>query len=84
MAERKMKIVVISSEGRATVYPKGSVDIDVPMSTNLQDILDIMGLRDDYELYIKVDPQKKLAAYPVDAIAILPAQIRPSRSVILE
>lgn len=84
MAEQSMKIVVITADGQPRAYPKGKVDVDVPMDTVLQDIQEILELREDYELYIKVDSRKKLSAYQVEAIAILPARLKPSRSVRLE
>ena len=84
MAEQPMKIVVITTDGQARAYLNGKVNVDVSLELVLQDIQDILELRDDYELYIKVDSRKTLSAYHAEAIAILPARLKPSRSVRLE
>ena len=83
MADRKTKIIVIRDDGRATVYPSGIVDTDSAANTVVQDIKDLLPLSGDYELYVKVNSRTKLSSISFDAIAILPTNIKPSRSVSL-
>lgn len=84
MAEIQTKIVIIRADGRATVYPRGTVDIDSTASTVVQDIKEILQLNGEYDLYIKVNPRQHLSSLQVDkieAIAVLSSDVKPSRSV---
>ena len=81
MADEKTRIVIIKSDGRATVYPSGTVDVDSTVETIVRDIKELVNLNGEYELYIKVDPHTRLNETPFEGIAILPADVRPSRSV---
>jgi hypothetical protein len=86
MSEIKAKIVIIRTDGRATVYPNGVVDTDSTADTVVQDIKDLLQLNEEYELYIKVSPATKLSSLKTDrieGIAVLPASIKPSRSISL-
>ena len=83
MADKKTKIIIIKDDGRATVYPEGTVDTDSTAIIVVQDIKDLVPLSGDYELYIKINPSTKLNDVPFDTIAILPTNIKPSRSVSL-
>lgn len=84
MADIQTRIIIIREDGRATVYPRGTVDTDSTASTVIQDIKDILQLNGEYELYIKVNPRSRLGSIQsdrIDGVAILPANVKPSRSV---
>lgn len=84
MADIQTRIIIFRDDGRATVYPRGTVDTDSSAGTVIQDIKDILQLSGEYELYIKVNPRSRIGSIQsdrIEGIAILPANVKPSRSV---
>jgi soluble P-type ATPase len=86
MSEIQTKIVIVRGDGRAAVYPNGTIDTDSTAGTVVQDVKDMLQLGEEYELYIKVSSGTKLSslkAEKIEGIAILPKNVKPSRSVSL-
>ena len=84
MADIKTRLVIIKTDGKATVYPRAKIDTDSTAGTIVQDIREILNLSDEYELYIKVSPNTRLSSIQssgIEGVAVLPVDIKLGRSV---